>query len=94
MDSYVLKEKFRNMKFIHLSPTTDFSSELQSQLRILNGNILYITREVDKILKFIEHLKIEENLQKQVDEYYGHDDDHFPEDSKQEDSSKLEQNGD
>ncbi len=55
------------MKFIHLSPPTpDFSSELQSQLRILNGNILYITREIDQIKKLLTDNK----LQKQVSDYF------------------------
>ncbi len=60
------------MKFIHLSPpSADFSSELQSQLRILNGNILYITREVDKIIKIVTQLELDSRLQKQTDEFYG-----------------------
>ncbi len=60
------------MKFIHLSPpTADFSSELQSQLRILNGNILYITREVDLIKKLVSKLELDSRMEKQVDEYYG-----------------------
>ncbi len=76
------------MKFIHLSPTTDFSSELQSQLRIINANVLYLTHEIDQIKKLLTVISRDNNLQKQVDEYFGHDDDHFPEDSKLEDSSK------
>ncbi len=77
------------MKFIHLSPpSADFSSELQSQLRILNGNILYITREVDKIYKIVNKLELDSRLQKQIDEYYGGTGEaHLgtnPEDSKQE----------
>ncbi len=59
------------MKFIHLSPTPDFSSELQSQLRIINGNILYMTREIDQIKKIVTTLSNTGNLQKQVDEYFG-----------------------
>ncbi len=58
------------MKFIHLSPTPDFSSELQSQLRILNGNILYITREIDLIKKLLNEISNSSKLQKQVDQYF------------------------
>ena len=55
------------MKYLHLSPPTpDFSSELQSQLRLINHNILYITHEVDKIYKLLNDLK----LQTQVDDFY------------------------
>ncbi len=58
------------MKFIHLSPTTDFSSELQSQLRIINGNVLYLTREIDKISNTVKIILDNLNLQKQVDDYF------------------------
>ncbi len=61
------------MKFIHLSPTTDFSSELQSQLRIINGNVLYLTREIDQIKNMVNTLGNDLNLQKQVDEYFEKD---------------------
>ncbi len=59
------------MKFIHLSPpSADFSSELQSQLRILNGNILYITREVDLIKKLVNSLEINSRLQHEADTFF------------------------
>ncbi len=59
------------MKFIHLSPpTADFSSELQSQLRILNGNILYITREIDQIKKIVNSLEINSRLQHEADTFF------------------------
>ncbi len=59
------------MKFIHLSPpTADFSSELQSQLRILNGNILYISREVDKLMQITRNIQTNLVLKKQVTEFY------------------------
>ncbi len=59
------------MKFIHLSPpTADFSSELQSQIRILNGNILYITHEVDKLMVILRGIQANNGLQKQVDQYF------------------------
>ncbi len=59
------------MKFIHLSPpTADFSSELQSQLRILNGNILYITREVDKLMVITRGIQTNLDLKQQTLEFY------------------------
>ncbi len=63
----------------------DFSksndSDLQNkitlkQLDIMASNILYLTHEVDKILKMVTKLDNSLNLQKQVDDY-------FTEDSKQ-----------
>ncbi len=42
-------------------------------LRILNQNILYVTREVDKILKVVESLRIAQSNQQQVDEYFEKD---------------------
>jgi len=80
---YVLKEKSRTMKFIHLSPpTADFSSELQSQIRILNGNILYITHEIDKLMAITRAIQADKGLQKQVDEYFDEDTEHIPEEKK------------
>ncbi len=59
------------MKFINLSPPTpDFSSELQSQLRIINGNVLYLTHEIDQIKVIVQKILLSKNLQKQVDEYF------------------------
>ncbi len=64
------------MKFIHLSPTTpDFNSELQSQLRIINGNVLYLTREIDQVKNMMKTLVNSLNLQKQVDEYFDESED-------------------
>ncbi len=70
IDSYVLKEKFRNMKFYNLSPTADFNSKLQSQMTVMSGNILYITHEIDKIKKIVTEIKNDTKLQKQVDDYF------------------------
>ncbi len=39
-------------------------------LRILNQNILYITRQVDTLLKLLTSLKSDINIQKQADDYY------------------------
>ncbi len=68
------------MKFIHLSPpSADFSSELQSQLRILNGNILYISHEIDKLMTITRGIQTNLDLKQQTLEYYDE-----PEDSTQE----------
>ncbi len=69
-DLYVLKEKFRNMKFMNLSPNADFYSKFQSQMTVMNQNILYITHEVDKIKKLLNTILVEDNAQKQVDDFY------------------------
>ncbi len=76
------------MIFDKLSPQTDFISKIQSDLKVLNGNVLYLTHEIDQIKIIVNKILLAGNLQKQVDEYFGHDDDHFPEDSKQEDRSQ------
>ncbi len=79
---YSQKEKSRTMKFIHLSPpSADFSAELQSQIRILNGNILYITREVDKIIKIVTQIKLDQTNQKTVDDFYEDKSEDIPEDA-------------
>ncbi len=61
------------MLFNNLSPKTDFSSKIQLQLDILNKNILYITHECDKILKVVNSLKHDKDLQSTVDKYFERD---------------------
>ncbi len=61
------------MLFDKISPTADFFSKIQSQLGVLNGNVLYITHECDKILKLVKKLETSQNLQKQVDDYFEED---------------------
>ncbi len=58
------------MIFDKLSPTADFISKMQSDLKILNANVLYITHMQDKILKLVNKLVINSKLQKSVDEYF------------------------
>ncbi len=58
------------MLFDKLSPTTDFISKIQSDLFILNKNVLYITHECDKIKKLVNKLIIDKNLQHTVDKYF------------------------
>ncbi len=64
------------MLFDNLSPKTDFSSKLQLievRLNILNKNILYVTHQTDKILKVMNKIVIDQNLQNTVDKYFEKD---------------------
>ncbi len=61
------------MLFDKLSPTTDFISKIQSDIVILNQNVLYITHECDKILKLVKSLSINKDLQDTVDKYFEKD---------------------
>ncbi len=58
------------MLFDNLSPKTDFSSKLTIKLDILNKNILYVTHECDKILKILNKMAIDKDLQNTVDQYF------------------------
>ncbi len=62
------------MIFDKLSPKTDFISKIISTLDILNGNVLYLTHEMDQIKKIVTKLEhkitLERDLQKQVDDYF------------------------
>ncbi len=74
------------MLFDKLSPTTDFISKLQSQISVLNANVLYITHMQDKILKLVKTLSIDKDLQNTVDQYF--DEDGEPKTSPQTDTGK------
>ncbi len=54
------------LNFKNISPNADFYSKLD----ILNKNILYITHMEDKILKLINRLVIDKDLQTTVDKYF------------------------
>ncbi len=58
------------MLFNNLSPKTDFSSKLTSNLDILMKNVLYLTHEIDQIKKIVKAIYDDGQLQKQVDEYF------------------------
>ncbi len=66
-----------NLKFKSSEPDLKFN--IQSQFRIINGNLLYLTREVDKIVRMLKTLEVDKNLQTQVDKYFPPDED-IPED--------------
>ncbi len=60
-----------NLKFKSSEPDLKFN--IQSQLRIINQNILYLTREVDKISRLVQTLSVDKNLQNTVDKYFDED---------------------
>ncbi len=75
-----------NLKFKSSEPDLKFN--IQSQFRILNQNILYLTREVDKIVRLVNTLVVDKKLQTQVDKY-------FPEDNENDiPEEKYERNSD
>ncbi len=60
-----------NLKFKSSEPDLKFN--IQSQFRILNQNILYLTREVDDIKRLVKVLGTNKDLQQQVDKYFEDD---------------------
>jgi len=60
-----------NLKFKSSEPDLKFN--LQSQLRVINGNILYLTREVDLIVRLVKQSTVNKDLQTQVDKYFEED---------------------
>ncbi len=60
-----------NLKFKSSEPDLKFN--IQSQFRIINGNLLYITREVDKIVRLLKAPEVNKKLQEQVDKYFEED---------------------
>ncbi len=60
-----------NLKFKSSEP--DLKFDIQSQFRILNQNILYLTREVDKIVRLVKTLSVDKQLQNTVDKYFDDD---------------------
>lgn len=53
---------------------------LVTKLELLNKNIIYVTYQVDKILKIEQGMITDKSLQKQVDEYFDDDEKNIPED--------------
>ncbi len=68
-----------NLKF--KSTDADLKFNIQSQIRILNQNILYITRQVDLCVKWLKEDRDNANLQQQVDKYFDDDSKDMPEDA-------------
>ncbi len=65
-----------NLKF--KSTEADLKFNIQSQFRIINQNILYITRQVDLIVKWMKTDIDDSNLQQQVDKYFDKEPEHIP----------------
>ncbi len=60
-----------NLKFKSSEP--DLKFDIQSQFRIINGNLLYLTREVDKLVRLAKVTEVNKGLQEQVDKYFEED---------------------
>ncbi len=60
-----------NLKFKSSEPDLKFN--LQSQIRIINQNILYLTREVDSLVRMAKQSANDKGLQQQVDKYFEDD---------------------
>ncbi len=56
-----------------ISPIADFCSEINTSIKVLNGNVLYVTHEVDKIKKLLNKLLVDKDLQNTVDQYFDKD---------------------
>ncbi len=69
-------------KFIFKSNASDLQKISQS-IETIQKNVLYLTYRMDTCLKNLNKLVVDKGLQKQVDEYFGDDSEHFPEDTKQ-----------
>ncbi len=64
------------LNFKNISPSADFYSKLavtERKLDILNKNVLYITHMQDKIMKLVNKLLVDKNLQDTVDKYFERD---------------------
>ncbi len=83
LDLYVLKRKSENMKLKFKSTPADFNLNINPKLLdIINGNILYLTHEIDQIKKIVVSLQSSQNLQKQVDDYFEDDKNIYPDEKK------------
>ncbi len=70
----IYKEKSRTLKSIFKSTPADLKNSIQvNKFEVMNGNILYLTHEIDQIKKIVVELRNAQNLQKQVDDYFEED---------------------
>ncbi len=60
-----------NLKFKSSEPDLKFNLPLK--LRTINDNILYLTREVDLVVRLVKQLATDDKLQTQVDKYFEDD---------------------
>ncbi len=61
-----------NLKFKSSEPDLKFKIHL-NKLDIMNKNILYLTREVDQVVRLVKQLATDKGLQLQVDKYFEDD---------------------
>ncbi len=59
-------------KFLFKSSEPDLQ-KINSKLDIINGNLLYLTREVDKLVRLAKVVEVNKDLQLQVDKYFEDD---------------------
>ena len=55
--------------FIFKSTTADLQKMFQ-YLEIQNKNIIYMTYQIDKCVKILRKMEVDDNAQKQVDDFY------------------------
>ncbi len=70
--------------FIFKSSNPDLQKMFQS-IETMQKNILYVTYRIDLLVKKLDVLVTDKNLQKQVDEYFEEDAEHIPEEDKEPD---------
>ncbi len=68
-----------NLKFKSSEPDLKFN--IQSQFRVINGNILYLTREVDQLVRMVRQMTVNKGLQQQVDKYFEDNPEDIPEEN-------------
>ncbi len=69
-------------KILFKSTAADLS-KIFTLLETLQKNTLYLTYRLDSVLKKVNELVTDKGLQKQVDQYFGEDSEHFEETSPQ-----------
>ncbi len=67
--------------FIFKSNDSDLQKMFQS-IETIQKNVLYLTYRIDTILKTVTKLATDQNLQKQVDDYFSEDSENIPEKDK------------
>ncbi len=76
-----------NLKFKSSEPDLKFN--IQSQFRILNQNVLYLTREVDSLVRMAKQSANDKGLQQQVDKYFEDDETSHQTDSEEHDGNST-----
>ncbi len=68
--------------FIFKSTNADLQKMFQS-IETIQKNVLYVTYRIDMLIKRLDKVQLDRNLQKQVDEYFDEDNQtNIPEESK------------